>query len=404
MEQKKEQHTHSMMPKKLAEALMEAGVQHFAIGGAVGDLMGMNSFKADAPRITDQAFAPQIQAMQGRQNDVYGQQQQLAQQLLQQTQGLGPNPVQQALAQQTGQNVSQQAALMASQRGAGMNPALLARQAAMQGANIQQQGVGQAATLGAQQQLAAQQALAGQQQNMAGNALQGESIQQGAAASQNSAALGGQNINANVAAQNAQQMGGIFGKVLGGASAVLGKLPFAHGGEVPKYAIGGPVGYDMVAGPSLTGYQQFKNAFDPKQAAPAQPVATATDPSLEDQSGGLITQQAQMDEMNQSGLPLYLPPQQPMSMGMQAPGMMQPMMATGGPIPGQAEVRGDSEKNDVVPALLSPGEVVLPRSVTQSANPAQKAAEFIAHLQKKTPVKSYGQVLEAKKMARGGRC
>ncbi|MES1989093.1 MAG: hypothetical protein V4440_13895, partial [Pseudomonadota bacterium] len=36
---------------------------------------------------------------------------------------------------------------------------------------------------------------------------------------------------------------------------------------------------------------------------------------------------------------------------------------SGGKVPGVAPVRGDSPKNDIVPAKLSPGEVVLPRSV-----------------------------------------
>jgi hypothetical protein len=67
--------------------------------------------------------------------------------------GTGPNPAQAMLNQQTGVNVQNQAALMASQRGAGANPALLARQAAQQGAATQQQAVGQGATLQSQQQL-----------------------------------------------------------------------------------------------------------------------------------------------------------------------------------------------------------------------------------------------------------
>jgi hypothetical protein len=38
-------------------------------------------------------------------------------------------------------------------------------------------------------------------------------------------------------------------------------------------------------------------------------------------------------------------------------------MKLGGHVDGEAEVPGDSEKNDTVPALLSPGELVIPRSV-----------------------------------------
>jgi hypothetical protein len=37
-------------------------------------------------------------------------------------------------------------------------------------------------------------------------------------------------------------------------------------------------------------------------------------------------------------------------------------MKEGGKVPGQPEVPGDSPKNDTVPAMLSPGEVVIPRS------------------------------------------
>ncbi len=41
-------------------------------------------------------------------------------------------------------------------------------------------------------------------------------------------------------------------------------------------------------------------------------------------------------------------------------------MKSGGPVPGQAQVPGDSPKNDTVNAKLSPGEVVLPRTMVQS--------------------------------------
>lgn len=39
--------------------------------------------------------------------------------------------------------------------------------------------------------------------------------------------------------------------------------------------------------------------------------------------------------------------------------------AKGGMVPGRAKVKGDSSQNDTVPALLSAGEYILPRSVTQ---------------------------------------
>lgn len=42
----------------------------------------------------------------------------------------------------------------------------------------------------------------------------------------------------------------------------------------------------------------------------------------------------------------------------------------GGVIPGKAKVKGDSEKNDTVPALLSPGEIVIPRTVVEKGQDA----------------------------------
>lgn len=52
-------------------------------------------------------------------------------------------------------------------------------------------------------------------------------------------------------------------------------------------------------------------------------------------------------------------------------------MRSGGHVPGQAVVSGDSSKNDIVPAMLSPGEVVIPRSIMNGKNPAQAAAKFV---------------------------
>jgi len=41
----------------------------------------------------------------------------------------------------------------------------------------------------------------------------------------------------------------------------------------------------------------------------------------------------------------------------------------GGVVDGKAKVRGNSPKNDTVPAVLSPGEVVLPRTISQNPQP-----------------------------------
>lgn len=65
----------------------------------------------------------------------------------------------------------------------------------------------------------------------------------------------------------------------------------------------------------------------------------------------------------------------------------------GGEIPGKAKVEGDSPKNDTVPAILSPGEIVLPRSVSKDPEAAKKFVEAIR--QKNAKATSYGKVLEA---------
>ncbi len=53
-------------------------------------------------------------------------------------------------------------------------------------------------------------------------------------------------------------------------------------------------------------------------------------------------------------------------------------MLMGGHVPGKANVEGDSEKNDTVPAMLSPGEIVVKRSKAQNPEEAAKEAKKIS--------------------------
>lgn len=70
--------------------------------------------------------------------------------------------------------------------------------------------------------------------------------------------------------------------------------------------------------------------------------------------------------------------------------------AHGAVVPGKAKVSGDSPANDTVPAMLSPGEVVVPRSM---AHDPEKAKEFIDHLLKSKNKKKgdYKDVLAARR-------
>lgn len=265
-----------------------------------------------------QAFLNAIQAQNGlgNQSNVFNQQQALANQMQALANGQGPNPAMAQLANTTGQNVANQAALMAGQRGAGANAGLMARQIGQQGANIQQQAVGQGAAMNAQQQIAAMNALQ-QQQGMMGN-LAGAQVGQQANAlnayNQSAQNMYGQGLqglgqynssmagqqgsinqsNATTAAANAAQQGQIMGGLLGGVGAMLGK-------------------YD----------------------------------------GGMIEKPSYMD-----GLVKYF--------------------SGGAVVPGAAMVSGDSPKNDMVPAMLSPKEIVLPRSVTLAPNAPDKAKAFVS--------------------------
>jgi hypothetical protein len=56
-------------------------------------------------------------------------------------------------------------------------------------------------------------------------------------------------------------------------------------------------------------------------------------------------------------------------------------MAEGGEVPGLAEVPGDSYANDKVPAMLSPGEIVIPRSHTTP----DRAKEFVQAIKSAKP-------------------
>lgn len=71
--------------------------------------------------------------------------------------------------------------------------------------------------------------------------------------------------------------------------------------------------------------------------------------------------------------------------------------STGGKVPGQPETDGDSPANDTVHAMLSPGEIVIPRS---KAGSAKKAKEFIDHIMSEKDIsqpKGYSKVLKAHK-------
>lgn len=282
-----------------------------------------------------------LQDVFGMQKGLLGQQQGLADQLQGQTMGRGPNPALDQLALTTGQNIANQASLMAGQRGASHNAGLLGRQIGMQGAQTQQASVGQAAVLRAQQQLAAQAALSqqlgvmgGQQAamgNLAGNQIGNEQTalsnfanMANAKAGQGLVAQGGYNnalvgaygatnpANSGVAQINAKAQQELLANLFKGLSSASGL-----GGQ----GVGGGGAGGALAGGG---------------AESAMPLAMAA-------KGGIITQSGVVN-------------------GPQSPLAQHLSMSAGGKVKGKAQVMGDSSKNDTVKARLSPGEVVIPRT------------------------------------------
>lgn len=389
----------------------------------VGDLLGFGgggmNFRAQSADITN-PFAPNGQVGQGyqrsqggldqqqnflnalqaqngigNQSSVFGQAQGLAGLLGMQSLGMGPNPALAQLANTTAQNQAGQAALMAGQRGANANAGLIARQAAQQGAGIQQQAAGQAAVMRAQQQLAAQQMLQ-QQQGMMGNLANQQVAQQaGALGGYNTAAQNEQALllnalanynqqkvgmqsninssNAGVQSQTASAQGGLLGGLIGGIGSAFG---MAQGGMVPGYAEGGAVkeGPQSFAGKFFKG---FNDSMIQQQQPGYNPMLSAGK-----MIGGAIGNG--MSSMFAPGPQVNPEIHQPMSGATP--------FSHGAMVPGQAPVSGDSIKNDKVPAMLSPKEIVIPRSITMGKDAPEKAKQFVAAVLAKNGMHKGGMV------------
>lgn len=355
--------------------------------------------------------------------------------------GTGPNPAQAMLNQTTGQNVANQAALMAGQRGAGANVGLLARQAAMQGAGTQQQAVGQGATMQAQQQLNALSGLTGTQQAIGGlgsGQLAAQQAQQGALANQANT-VAGQEIagttantqanlenqqqmqnalqginqsnvtsqssvnaaNAGLAQSNAQGKQGLLGGLMNGVGGVFSAIAGAEGGEVRKMAVGGdpgmgqtpttPAQHPAPAEPTISAY--YPSAATPSVAAPPQSGPSSS-------FGNFLKNWSDNQKARSSGgdeTPINMASNEGSKkesqglgsliggiVGLAAAAAAKGGMADRGGFvnaktPAQRAVKaGNSYANDKIPAMLSEGEIVIPREVLQSRNPVRGSADFVA--------------------------
>lgn len=343
-----------------------------AVGGAlVGGLAGLFSGSTNQqPNLTDpisgaqitdangnvvaneanlQAYASTLQQMNGASN------QSLAfNDLNNVANGVGPNPAQAQLNQSTAQNVADQSALMASVRGANANPGLIARQAAQQGAATQQQAAGQAATLEAAQRLNAinsEGAIAGQQvgetitaqQNAAAAGLSNQGAQLGALGGYNTSLTSAQgNINTNNTSQ--------------GNTTQTNLVPFAQG------AFSG-AGTSAVAGAQPSSASTLNMPHIGQSAGYARGGRIALGPHKSHVANYLFAGGGQVKAMVSAG-ERYLSPddvkrvvehgENPLKLGTK--------------FNGKAKVKGDSLKNDTIPATLQEGGVVLPRHIMNKKN------------------------------------
>lgn len=388
--------------------------------GSQAGLLGTGQAHSDPYQINRSAFGPDANEQQlvgALQNQAYGKTPSLAD--MQMKQGLD-------------QATSQAQAMAASQRG--INPALAARLAAQSQAGMAQNANAQGAQLRAGEQQQGLSALTGELGSLRNSRQNAEALASGNAntamntnaQSYEGAANRRQGLMGGVGAALGLAHGGMVpqhlslgGTVMGqqdqppwfapqaqaqpmtppsGGPGSVGSMPalgpqtqvnsfasmpfgtsqklgagYAYGGPVQRMADGG-----SVMDPFFSQYLQQASQPAHLNIAPAPNMA------------GIFKagKSAPSEQSDADALAGYKQADEILGTTTKNPGMMLPassgnaelgaLMAAsrGGKVPGQAQVEGDSLKNDKVPAVLSPGEIVIPRSVV--ANGPDAAKKFVA--------------------------
>lgn len=382
-----------------------------AVKAITGGLTPQNTFQAQGlagtGNYTQQNFLDAIKQAQGQYNGIASGENALAGNLQAQANGQGPSLAAGQLQQGTNANISKTAAMIASQKG--ISPALAARQAADSAASSNQTAAGQAAQLRTQEQLNGQNALSNLYGTAGNQAISQQGMLQGANSAQNAQLINQnlslQGINAGVASQNAQNNNTTMQGILGSAGKAATFIGLAHGGQVhpfhmalaKMFADGGMVD-PITGGVQVQGSNPFpwmsigsgsagKDLFGMADYKPKDKMASAN-----------ASLPAETKNFNENMAGQSLAPMAGPDAGALAGDLSGLAMAAseGAIVPGDGQVDGDSEQNDTVPALLSPKEIVLPRSVTMSEDPVGKAAEFVAAIKGKEK-KGYGSVIEARR-------
>lgn len=413
--------------------------QKFGIGGIISGLMGgsggssvaipsgTNAGQLDSSYNTNQAALGNQQnlltTLQPQAASAVGNQNTIANQYANQAAGNGPNVATSALNQTTGQNVANQAALMAGQRGASANPGLMARQAAQQGANTQQQAAGQAATLQAQQQIAAEGAGA----QLASNQI---AQTQGATTANTQADQGEQNIlqqantannqiQGQLAQQSSSQGASALSGLAGGAASILSGGMLAHGGEVsesnPAHPAHGHKKLEFIHKMAKMGMEHFDagGLAVPQVSYQAQPgyqapqVQVSQMPAMaSNNNDDLQNNFDRLGEATTSGIGKLAngAPKTQMVAGPDNGDAMSNMAAHGGMM-GRNHVANFLAGGGKVPAMVSPGEVYLsPDKVEAVVNGGANPLAIGEKIPGKAKVKgdSYKNDIVAKTLDAGG--
>lgn len=324
------------------------GSQAFKSGqDAMNDAMGtaglMTKYGNNLVSAGQGAMGQQLDAA-GQLNGVFTGQQNLANQLQNQAMGNGPGQqlAQNMLHQATQNNISMGAGQIAGARG--INPAMAARMIGENTANLNQQAAMQGTNLGLQSQMNAQQQLgnvygqmgntAGTQAGIYGNAASmglgtGSNFIGNAGSLQGQAANIGMNSGTSLANSGAGQAGT---NAYNSANINLGSQ-----------------------GQQLGAIGQYNDTLTKGQLGAQQQdvdIAKANMQAKNNLAGGVL---------NAAG-------------GIGAAAMA---ASHGMTVPGSANFSGDDPRNDTVDAKLSPGEIVIPRSITEHEHAPYLAAEFV---------------------------
>lgn len=305
--------------------------------------------------------------------------------------GQGPSVANQYVANAQQNSLAQALAQAASARG-GVNPAMAYRNALNAAAQGSQQAVQQGAMMRAQEGIAGQQLA----QNYEQLGMQGDLANQNTfmQAQGVNATTAGQNLQAQsgMALQGQKQAGDMMQGVISGASTAMmsdenAKTDISSGGD------------------KIQGFLDAISAKQYKYKDPANGAGTHVSPMAQDLEktpvGDSMVQDTPQGKVVDYGKGFgailaamaHINDRQNQIEGKYAGGTVG--MKAGGKVPGKAKVAGDSPKNDTVIAKLSPGEVVIPRSLAEDP---ERAKKFIEQLKKeKAPKGGYGKVLEAKR-------